>query len=98
MSETAEQEVADRFYWSHGPCCSGCDWWARINSSVGECRKSAPVSGADRVGPLGMMACSAYIGAGHPLTVRAHYCGDFKDGFDWSSLPLPYRKSIGVPL
>jgi hypothetical protein len=34
-------------------------------------------------------------GAGHPLTYSTHKCGEFKDEFDWTTLPLPYRKSIG---
>jgi hypothetical protein len=34
---------------------------------------------------------------GHIVTAREHVCGDFKDEFDWSSLPLPYRKLVGDP-
>ena len=30
-----EQEIADRFYAQHGPCCAGCDWWHRVNTLVG---------------------------------------------------------------
>ena len=37
------QELADRWYVKHGPCCAGCDWWHQHNSLVGECRRSAPV-------------------------------------------------------
>ena len=35
------------------------------------------------------------VEAGHVMTDRAHHCGDFKDDFDWSSLPLVYLKKIG---
>lgn len=35
--------------------------------------------------------------AGHVLTLAEHVCGDFKDQFNWSSLPLPYRIRIGNP-
>jgi hypothetical protein len=33
--------------------------------------------------------------AGHILTNREHRCGDFKDDFDWSSLPPAYLRRIG---
>lgn len=92
----ARQQNADEYYWSHGPCCAGCDWWAHINSLVGECRKSAPVRGAERGAMLGMGSCSAPIGAGHILTPRDHHCGDFKDDFDWSTLSPAYLRGIGA--
>ena len=95
--EDNEQEAADSFYWRNGPCCAGCDWWARVNSLVGECRKSAPVSAAERGAVLGIEGCSLVSGAGHILTPREHHCGDFKDDFDWSMLPLAYRKKIAAP-
>jgi hypothetical protein len=91
------QEFIDRFYWQRGPCCAGCDWWGHINSLVGECHKSAPVSAAERVAMLGISNCSMSFGAGHVMTRREHHCGDFKDEFDWPSLPLAYLTSIGVP-
>ncbi|WP_376956444.1 hypothetical protein ABNQ39_00315 (plasmid) [Azospirillum sp. A26] len=90
------QENIDAFYWAVGPCCAGCDWWGSINSSVGECTKSAPVAAGDRIAMLGMERASIDPGAGHILTTRNHRCGDFRDTFDWSSLPLPYRKRIGA--
>lgn len=101
---TAEQEAADRFYWSHGkPCCAGCDWWHRANSVIGECTRSAPLSQSasrtksDRLALLGIRNCSLPPSAGHVLTPRDHVCGEFKDTFDWRSLPIGYLKRIGVP-
>ena len=91
------QECLDAFYFRHGPCCAGCDWWRHLNSVVGECHKSAPVSGDERLASLGIDRCSFIPPAGHVLTERGHHCGDFRDSFDWSSLPLPYRKRIGAP-
>lgn len=89
------QEAVDAFYMRHGPCCAGCDWWRHINSAVGECTKSAPVSGAERLAMFGIESCSLPPAAGHVLTPRAHRCGDFADTFDWTSLPIPYRARIG---
>lgn len=93
----ARQEAIDHFYWKHGPCCAGCDYWRHQNSVAGECMKSAPVPGKDRAAVLRIESCSAFDGAGHVLTPREHVCGDFRDGFDWSSLPPAYRKRIGAP-
>jgi hypothetical protein len=93
------QEVLDRFYWAHGPCCAGCDWWRSISAMSGECTRSAPVSGAERWAMLGIEHVSGIpLAAGHVLTLRDHVCGEFKDGFDWSTLSLPYRCRVGVPL
>jgi len=94
---TASQEFLDRFYFKHGPCCAGCDWWRSISSMVGDCTKSAPVDGVARMDMLGIHGCSLRPRAGHIVTDRGHVCGDFKDEFDWSSLPLPYRKRVGDP-
>ena len=40
---------------------------------------------------------SGATGAGHFMTRREHVCGDFKDDFDWSLLPVAYLLRIGVP-
>jgi hypothetical protein len=88
-------EIIDRFYIEHGPCCAGCDWWAPFNSVAGECRRSAPVSGEQRIAMLGMRSPSRVSGAGHVMTLREHHCGDFKDEFDWSTLPPQYLSRIG---
>lgn len=92
------QEFIDRFYFQHGPCCAGCDWWHSINSLAGECWRSAPVSGAERIAMLGISGTSMPLPAGHVLTRRDHICGDFKDEFDWSSLPIAYRKRVGAEI
>lgn len=102
MAEAAErrergtrQEVLDTFYHRHGPCCAGCDWWHSISSLVGECHQSAMVGGAERWAAIGIENISMPLRAGHVITRREHVCGQFKDEFDWSSLPLPYRKRVG---
>jgi hypothetical protein len=91
------QENIDAFYFRHGPCCAGCDWWRSINSSAGDCTKSAPVDGHSRFAMLGIEGATLPLNAGHLLTRRDHHCGDFKDTFDWSSLALAYRKRVGDP-
>ena len=90
------QEIIDAFFWKNSPCCAGCDWWRSINSSVGECTRSAPVASGDRIAMLGMQRSSLDPGAGHILTPREHRCGEFQDTFDWASLPIPYLKRIGA--
>ncbi|KSV78960.1 hypothetical protein N182_18350 [Sinorhizobium sp. GL2] len=92
------QETLDRFFWKNGPCCAGCDWWRSISALVGDCTRSAPVSGAERMTMLGISHSSHRFESGHIITKREHHCGDFKDDFDWSSLSLPYRISIGAPV
>jgi hypothetical protein len=91
------QEFLDRFYFQHGPCCAGCDWWRSINSLIGDCHRTAPkFSDAERWGMLGISNVSyTRKSVGHAITRRDYHCGEFKDEFDWSSLPLPYRKRIG---
>lgn len=92
------QETLDRIYWKSGPCCAGCDWWRSISALVGDCTRSAPVSGEERMHMLGISHSSHRFEAGHIVTKRDHHCGDFKDDFDWSSLSLPYRIRIGAPV
>lgn len=92
------QEAADRFYMQQGPCCAGCDWWHHISSVVGECHKAAPVSAEQRYAMVRMDRLGWLLrdqDAGHTLTNREHHCGDFKDGFDWRSLPPNYLRRIG---
>lgn len=96
--ETARQVLLDQFYWSRGPCCAGCDWWRHHNSLVGECTRSAPVSDAERWGMIGFVGASLATGAGHPMTRRDHHCGEFRDSFDWSSLPSAYQRQVGARL
>lgn len=89
------QEILDRLYMQNGPRCAGCDWWHYYNSLAGECRKSAPVSGVQRVAMLGAYGSSLSPEAGHIMTLRDHHCGDFVDTFDWSTLPQSYLRRIG---
>jgi hypothetical protein len=91
----ADQQIMDTFYHRHGKCCAGCDWWRYHNSLSGECHRSAPVSGAERFAMLGMESCSMALTAGHVFTPRDHVCGDFKDDFDWLSMPPAYLRKIG---
>lgn len=74
----------DKFYLNHGkPCCAGCDCWLPHNSVAGECTKTAPASGEERLSMLGMESLSANVGAGHIFTLRDHSCGQFVDTYDW---------------
>ena len=88
------QEIHDALYARNGPCCAGCDWWSWFNSAVGECLASAPVPGNERIGIIGIRLSSLPLEAGHIFTPACHRCGDFKDAFDWSSLPIGYLKKI----
>jgi hypothetical protein len=54
------------------------------------------MSGEQRAALLDMSGISAPVGAGHALTLRQHICGEFKDDFDWRSLPLGYVVRIGA--
>lgn len=90
----SKREFVDRFYMKHGPCCAGCDWWHFHNALVGECHRTAPVSGIERVSMLGITGSSLPPGSGHILTRRDHHCGEFADTFDWSTLPLHYLRRI----
>jgi hypothetical protein len=45
---------------------------------------------------LGIQGASVNASAGHIMTPRQHRCGEFRDTFDWSSLPVPYLKRIGA--
>jgi hypothetical protein len=89
------QEHLDAFYHQRGPCCAGCDWWHSLSSLVGECHQSAMVGGIERWAAVGIENCSMPQKAGHVITNREHVCGQFKDEFDWSSLPIDYRKRVG---
>lgn len=92
------QETADKFYVTHGPCCAGCDWWHSASSVIGECHRSAPVSAEQRhrmVAPMWNTINFGKSEPGHLLTRREHRCGDFKDEFDWSTLPAYYLRRIG---
>ena len=74
-----KQAIVDAFYKQHGPCCAGCDWWRWSNTVVGECIRTAPVSGVERLAMIGVTGSSLAIGAGHIMTRREHFCGEFRD-------------------
>ena len=95
-SDADRREVVDRFYWEHGPCCAGCDFWRYVTSAIGTCDKAAPVSGAERMGLLNISGLSFDVHAGHPFTPRDHWCGDFQDTFDWTTLPDEYLGRINA--
>ena len=92
---TDTQRFVDAYYLDRGPCCAGCDHWRYYNSVAGECRKSAPVGGAERWAMLGLSHASGRTpDPGHIMTTRDHLCGDFIDTYDWKGrkpLPLPDR-------
>ena len=89
------QECSDRFYFKHGPCCAGCDYWQSGDSYTGDCSASAPVGGKERASMIGIRSSSLELPSGHIITKRDHHCGQFKDEFDWQSLSLAYRRRIG---
>lgn len=92
--DSLRQEAVDTFYMWKGHCCAGCDHWRSYSSTIGECTRSAPVSSAERLAAIGITRCSLAPAAGHVLTLRDHVCGEFADTFDWTTLPLPYRRRI----
>lgn len=94
---SAAQEFLDEHYWRTGQCCAGCDWWHFITPRKGECHVSKIVPGEERLMSLGIDSCSATVSSGHAITDYDHRCANFKDAFDWTSLPLPYRKRVGAP-
>lgn len=91
------QKRMDTFYFEHGPCCAGCDWWRYLNSQAGECLNSKIVGGHERAAMLGIQSASLNPGAGHAFTKREHHCGNFKDTFDWSTLTPRYLREVGAP-
>lgn len=77
------QRGHDKYYKKNGPCCAGCDHWQWHNSVSGECTRTVPVAGLDRVSMIGMHDASVKLGAGHIMTPRSHVCGEFLDTYDW---------------
>lgn len=76
---TRRQDLIDAFATKNAPCCAGCDHWRHFNSVAGECVRTAPVAGADRISMLGMHNASLPAGAGHIMTPRNHVCAEFED-------------------
>ncbi len=73
------QACLDTYADKHNPCCAGCDWWRWHNSVVGDCTRTAPLSGAERIAMLGVSRTSFPVPAGHIMTMRDHVCGEFKN-------------------
>lgn len=90
------QARCDSRYWTYGQRCSGCDYWASSEGDFGACQHAGIVSGQDVMMSLGLSFCSAPIQPGYPLTNDGHWCANFKDDFDWSSLPKEYLAEIGA--
>lgn len=90
-----EQMMIDKFYFKNGDCCAGCDHWRHDGSIVGECTLSKILPASERASLLHFKGVSMNMGAGHALTRRDYVCGNFKDDFDWGSLPILYLKRIG---
>lgn len=88
------QDCIVEFYRKHGDCCAGCDHWRWGSSLLGECRKSVPVSGSERLSMLGINWITAKIEAGHIITPREHVCGDFIDTYDWNRDPDNVLRSL----
>ena len=91
------QEKCDRFYWSNGRCCAGCDYWSSEGGWTGECLAAPPVSGAQVLKSMGIEWCTYTPPPGQPYTSHDHVCGAFKDDFDWTTLDEEYRRRIGAP-
>ena len=73
------QAILDQFYKERGPCCAGCDWWRWHNTVAGECIRTVPVAGHERLAMLGVTWTSYPAQAGHIMTPRDHHCGEFFD-------------------
>ncbi|MFN4168110.1 MAG: hypothetical protein ACK4HD_07380 [Pannonibacter phragmitetus] len=84
------QEQCDRYYWTHGQCCAGCDHWHSDMSLFGECRAAGIVPGAEVMASLGIQSCTAQLAPGFPMTQHDFHCGLFADEFDWSTLDIDY--------
>lgn len=92
------QEHCDKFYWKHGRCCAGCDFWNSEAGNIGECTSAPPISGEQILKSLGIMCSSFVPPPGQPFTRHDHVCGAFQDCFDWSSLDPEYLKRIGAKI
>lgn len=90
------QEECDRAYWSQGQCCAGCDFWNSEKGWSGECRAAGLVPGEQVLASIGIVSWSGPLVPGYPLTTGDHWCGKFKDGFDWADLENEYLEKIGA--
>ncbi|RUR26796.1 hypothetical protein ELY33_16955 [Vreelandella andesensis] len=81
--EALARKNIKEFYVKNGPCCAGCDHWDPLGASVGECTRTAPVTGIDRVSMLGWDNVTMRIDSGHIVTPREHVCGEFIETEVW---------------
>lgn len=90
------QEKCDSLYWNHGKCCAGCDHWLHGVGRFGQCDAAGIMSGKDVLHSLDMRSCTYEPAPDKPYSQDKYCCGKFEDGFDWSSLPNEYLRSIGA--
>ena len=90
------QEKCDRDYWTGGQCCAGCDFWNSEKGYSGECRAAGIVSGREVLASVGIVSWSGPLKPGHPMTHGDHWCGQFRDEFDWSTLDRDYLSRVGA--
>lgn len=90
------QEKCDEFYWRNGQCCAGCDFWTSDGGRSGECRAAGLVSGEQVLASVGIVGWSGPLEPGYPLTSSDHWCGLFRDDFDWAGLDSAYLERIGA--
>lgn len=90
------QEKCDSDYWTRGQCCAGCDFWNSEQGYSGECRAAGIVSGREVLASMGIISWSGPLKPGYPLTHGDHWCGQFRDEFDWSTLDRDYLGRVGA--
>lgn len=91
------QEHCDTLYWSKGQCCAGCDFWNSDMGNSGECHHAGLVSGDQVLASMGAQFHTLHNPRpGYPLTKADQWCANFKDDFDWASLPSDYLERIGA--
>lgn len=90
------QKRCDSDYWKYGQRCSGCDFWASSEGYTGECQHAGIVSGQDVLRSMGITFSTLLPPPGYPYREASHWCANFKDDFDWSTLPSEYLHEIGA--
>jgi len=91
------QARCDADYWRFGKRCSGCDYWVSEQGYLGQCQQAGKLSGLDVLKSCGFEHYTGPIPApDYPFTRAWGACVNFKDDFDWSSLPQEYLVEIGA--
>lgn len=91
------QEICDTQYWSNGPCCAGCDHWDSYAGLTGECQYAGIIPGDQVLASMGIQWSTLHNPSpGYPFTKARHCCSNFKDEFDWSTLPDDYLVKVGA--